>query len=608
MTESTAKGGIRNTLSRAGGALTRIRNFTLNALFLLFLLILIVALFADGTPVVPDDSALLVNPRGVLVDQRSQMDPLAEFFAPDTPGEVELGQITAALERAAADDRIRLAVLDLDELIGMSAGQAMVIGRSIREFQDEGKEVIAYGSGFGQSQYLLASFADALYMHPMGQLILPGYGGNRLYFKELLDKLNVNIHIFQAGKYKEFVEPYSRSDMSEEARQANQELVDELWAAYRAQLLENRKLEAPVLDRFTHSLPEQLEAMGDLATVALEHHLVDELLNLDEVRARIASEVGYANDGEFLRIGFEDYLAANPAKRESGKSVAVITAEGPIMMGRQSQGVIAADTISALIRRAREDDDVAALVLRVNSPGGSAFASEIIRQELEILQLTGKPVVASMGNVAASGGYWISSTADRIYARPTTITGSIGVFGIIPTFERALNEVGVHTDGIGTTPLSRAFDPFAGLSEEMKRILQLNTEETYEQFVSLVARGRDMAPEAVDGVSQGRVWTGTAAQAIGLVDELGSLEDAIAKAAELAELAEYRTKRIRPDLSPREILMSSLIGSESEWLPLGGSRIASALAEAERFLEMLNDPGNSYAVCELCMGPSELIR
>ena len=262
--------------------------------------------------------------------------------------------------------------------------------------------------------------------------------------------------------------------------------------------------------------------------------------------------------------------------------------------------MIAADTISTLIRRAREDDDVAALVLRVNSPGGSSFASEIIRQELELLQLTGKPVVASMGNVAASGGYWISATADSIYARPTTITGSIGVFGIVPTFERALTRVGVHTDGVSTTPLSRAFDPFSGLSEEMTRILQLSTEETYQQFVNLVARGRDMAPERIDEVAQGRVWTGSTARTLGLVDELGNLEDAIARAAELAELSDYRVKRIRPDLTPRELLLSSLGGIESEWLPLGRSRLLAVLAEAERFLEILNDPGDSYAICEIC--------
>jgi len=595
-------------MSRLGSSLTRIRNFTLNALFVLLLVVFIVALFADNTPGVPEDSALLMNPRGVLVDQSSVIDPLAEFLAPGAAGEVELTAITRALEHAAADDRIRLAVLDLDELVGMSAGQALVIGDAIRTFQATGKEVIAYGSGYGQSQYLLASFADALYMHPMGQLILPGYGGNQLYFKELLDKLNVNVHIFKAGIYKEFVEPYSRTDMSDEARLANQVLVDELWADYRGQVIENRQLDPALFDRFTLSLADQLEQMGDLATVALEHHLVDELLSLDEARARIVNEVGYAADGEFLRIGFDDYLAANPAPAGRGSAVGVITAEGPIMMGRQNQGVIAADTITNLIRRAREDDDVKALVLRINSPGGSAFASEIIRQELELLQLTGKPVVASMGNVAASGGYWVSATADAIYARPTSITGSIGVFGIIPTFERALSEIGVHTDGIGTTPLSRAFDPFAGLSEEMARILQLNVEQNYEQFVNLVARGRDMSPQAVDEVAQGRVWTGAMARELGLVDELGGLDVAIARAAELAGLADYRTKRIRPDLSPREMLLSSFGVIESRWLPSTGSRIRAVLSDAEQVLDMLNDPGNSYAVCEVCMGPVGLVR
>ena len=308
MTE-TAKPGL---FSRLGSGITRVRNFTLNALFLLLLVLFIVALFADDTPNVPEDSALLVNPRGVLVDQRSIMDPIAEILSPDAPGEVELGDITGALERAADDDRIRLAVLDLDELVGVSAGQALVIGESVRAFQAAGKQVIAYGSGYGQSQYLLASHADALYMHPMGQLILPGYGGNQLYFKELLDKLNITVHVFQAGVYKEFVEPYARTDMSDEARLANQALVDELWADFRRQVIDNRRLDPVLFDRFTLSLADQLEEMGDLATVALEHHLVDELLNLDEARARIANEVGYASDGEFLRIGFGDYLRANP--------------------------------------------------------------------------------------------------------------------------------------------------------------------------------------------------------------------------------------------------------------------------------------------------------
>lgn len=605
MTDKTSNG----IFSRIGSGITRMRNFTFNTLFIILLLVVIMALFADETPEVPEDSALLVNPRGVLVEQRSVVDPLAQFLSPGSPREIEVGEITDALNRAAADERIHLAVLDLDELAGLTVGQAIVIGEAVRGFQAEGKEVVVYGAGFSQSDYLLASYSDALYMHPMGQLILPGYGGNQIYFKELLDNLNVTLHIFRAGKYKEFVEPYTRTEMSAEAREANQTLVDELWAFYADHIIENRALEPAVFERFTQSLPEQLARMGNLATTAVEHHLVDELLNLDEARARIANEVGYATDGNYRHITYDDYLLAarGPAGGASA-TVAVITAEGPIVMGRQNQGVAAADTIMSLIRQARQDEDIQALVLRVNSPGGSAFASEMIRQELELFQLTGKPVVASMSSVAASGGYWISATADQIYARPTTVTGSIGAFSLIPTFEKAMSGIGIRTDGVETTPLSRAFDPFAGLSEDMATILQLNIETTYEQFLNLVARGRDMDPAAVDEVAQGRVWTGARAHAIGLVDELGGLNDALMKAAELAGLDDFEVERLRPPLTPREMLLSSLGDMEAHWLPFGGTRIQAILNEAEGFVEMLNDPGDAYAICEACLGPGGLVR
>lgn len=605
MTESSNNG----IFARLGRGITRFRNFTLNAIFLALMLALVLALLADDIPAVPEDSALLVNPRGVLVEQRSFVDPFTQFLAPNSPKEIELSEITDALTLAAADDRIHLAVLDLDEFSGLGAGQAEVIGDAIRDFQAAGKQVVVHGSGFGQSQYLLASFADALYMHPMGQLILSGYGGNQIYFKGLLDKLHVNLHIFRAGRYKEFVEPYIRTDMSDEARTANQALVDELWSQYSGRVIENRNLDPEVFARYTQSLPDQLVRMGDLASTALEHHLIDELLSPDEARARVANEVGYAADGNFLHIGYDDYLRAAREREYSGPAaVGVITAEGPIVMGRQNQGVIAADTVMELIRQARQDDDIRALVLRVNSPGGSAFASEMIRQELELFQLSGKPVVVSMSNVAASGGYWISATADAIYARPTTVTGSIGVFGIVPTFEKALSNIGVTTDGVGTTPLSRAFDPFAGISEDMSRILQLNTEHTYEQFLNLVARGRDMDPAAVDEVAQGRVWTGARAQALGLVDEMGGLQEAIAHAAQLAEIEDYGVQRLRPQPTPRELLLSSLGGIRSRWLPFDGSRIGAVFAEAERFMAQLNDPNSSYAICEPCYGPGGLHR
>ena len=392
----------------------------LNGVFVLFLLLVVLALLADDTPVVPEDAALVVNPRGQLVDQRSIVDPLARFLAPNAPGEVELGAVTRAIEHAATDERIRLIVLDLDELTAVSGGQAVIVGEALREFQSAGKEVIAYGTSFTQSQYLIASFADAVYMHPMGQLLLTGYGVNQLYFKGLLDTLQVNLHIFRAGKYKEFVEPYTREAMSDEAREANQTLVDELWALYGSTVIANRDLPTGTFATYTENLPALLERMRDLPTVAVEHHLIDELLTSDEARARVAAKVGYADDGEFKRIGLADYVAATNGAfaPKAARTVGVISAQGPILMGRQTQGVIAADTVMALVRRARHDDDIRALVMQVNSPGGSAFASEMIRQELELLQLAGKPVVVSMSNVAASGGYWISATADRILAPP----------------------------------------------------------------------------------------------------------------------------------------------------------------------------------------------
>jgi len=603
MATGSAEGGL---LGRIGRGITRLRNFTLNALFLIVLLAVVIALFSESRPSVPDGAALMINPRGSVVDQASPTDPFAHFLAPDAPGETELGDITRAIRMAAGDERIKLAVLDLDET-DLGAGQAVIIGEALREFQSAGKQVVAYGAGYGQSQYLLASYADAVYMHPMGQMILPGYGAYQLYFKELLDKLDVNVHIFRVGKYKEFVEPYTRSDMSDEAREANRSLVDELWANYRNHVVANRSLPQGDFEQFTQALASQLPRMGDLATAALEHHLVDELLNLDEVRARVADQVGVGEDGDFQRIDIASYLAAiGPPPGQHENVIAVITAEGPIVMGRQNQRVIAADTVMGLIRQARQDDNVRALVLRVNSPGGSAFAAEMIRQELELFQLSGRPLVVSMGNVAASGGYWISATADRILAGATTVTGSIGVFGMVPTFEESLSRIGVTSDGVGTTPLSSAMNPFTPLPPEMATILQQSTQQTYTQFVNLVARGRSMTPDAVDAVAQGRVWTGARAATLGLVDELGGMEDAIHTAAGLAKIEDYDVRRFRPSLSPRELLLGSLADVEGT---LGRSFLAvpetlsRVLRDTQTLLRALDDPRHGYALCEICLGP-----
>ncbi len=589
----------RGFFSRLGSFLTTTRIFVANTLFVLFVLFVLVMVFATSAVVVPDNSALVLNPRGVLVDQRAIGDSLESLLSPGTVGrEVTLNDLLEAIERAERDDRISMLLLRLDQLQAASPGHAETIGAAIQAFRDAGKQVMAYGNFFTQSQYLIASYADAVYMHPMGQILLPGYGGNQLYFKELLDKLNINVNIFRVGRYKEFIEPYTRSDMSPEARDANQALVDGLWAHYAGRIVANRDLEPGTFERYTQQFPDQLSAAGDPATAAVEHLLVDELLTPDAARSRVGNVVGYNGQGDINGIGFEDYLAATSAAPRPGeRAVAVLTASGPVVTGR-SRGTVAAERVIEQIRRVRRDDDIAALVLRLNTPGGSSFASELIRQELELVQLAGKPVVVSMSNVAASGGYWIASTTDRIVAEPTTITGSIGVFGLVPTFEDSLAAIGVATDGIGTTPLPRA-DPLAGLPPAMSEILQAGVENTYEQFLNLVARGRDMDPQRVDEIAQGRVWLGARAVELGLVDELGVLDDAVVAAAQLAELDNYQIRYFRSPLSAREMLLQQLINGDALLPP---HPLGDRLQSAWRWLGLLDDPRHSYAICEGCAG------
>ena len=591
------EGGV---FSQIGRGLSWARNFTANVLFLLLVTLLVVFVLAGSSGVsVPDGSALVINPRGALVDTAGFMDPIERFLAPDSVArDVEVSSLVKAITAGAADDRIALLVMNLEELQAASPGHADTLGVAIREFQAAGKEVVAFGSFYSQGQYQIASYADAIYMHPLGQILLSGYGSNRIYFNELLEKLDVNIHIFRVGKYKEFVEPYTRNNMSDEARIANQALVDALWQHYADRIGANRQLDPARFTAYTQDFANLLaDAGGDMAALSVEYHLVDELLTPDETRARIADKVGYSDRGDFNSIDYRAYLQTLAPRPPRGDTdVAVINASGPIVMGRRSSGVIATQSTINLIRQARHDKTIAALVMRIDSPGGSAFASELIRQELELTQLAGKPVVVSMSNVAASGGYWIAATADQILAQPTTITGSIGVFGLLPTFEESLAKLGVHTDSVATTPLSGAMDPMAGLSDSMSRILQVNVENTYERFLNLVARGRDMTPQEVDAIAQGRVWIGAKAHELGLVDDLGGLDEAIAGAARLAELSDYTVRELKPPMTTRELILREL----SENVALPDHPVTDALWQAWTLLDSLDDPGHSYALCEAC--------
>ena len=598
-----------SVIARIGVGLTKARNFTMNLLFVVVVVVLLIVLFSSSTIDVPSGSALVLNPKGILVDQQTVVDPLQDLLSPQSAlPEVELRGLLTAIKRATNDDRIEIIVLDLDELAYASTAQGATLGQALEAFRAGGKEVLAFGAYYSQPQYLIASHADAVYMHPFGQILLSGFNASQMYFNELLDNLKVNVHVFRVGKYKTFVEPYTRNSMSEPARVANQVLVDSLWDHYRERVMANRGMPQTEFDRYTQHFDTELErTSGDMARLALEYDLVDELLTFDQARERIANKVGNDEEGGYSGITFENYLAATngiEVGSGAGRSIGVITARGPIIMGTRSRGVMAAGNLSQLIKQARDDEDIAALVLRMDTPGGSAFASELIRQELELTQLVGKPVVVSMGNTAASGGYWVASTADSIYALPTTITGSIGIFGIVPTFEQSLAEIGVHTDGVGTSPISGALDPTSGVSEQMARILQANVENGYTQFVNLVARGREMMPEEVDAIAQGRVWIGEKALEIGLVDELGNLADAIAHAAELAEIGDYRIHYLSTPLTPKQRLIKQL--SESVELSKGSQngtvmRAFSQLTRAWQLLDTLNDPRHSYALCELCM-------
>jgi protease-4 len=596
---------LRRLLRGAGRFLSAARTFTANLLFLVLVLVVLTLLLrGPGSVPVPEGAALVVAPEGRIVEQVEQLAPLGRLFSTEeVASETAFRDLAEALTGARDDARIRLVVLDLDQLTGVSLAHLEALGAALSQIRASGKEVIAVGDGYSQGQYYLAAHASTIYLHPMGQVLLEGFGAFQLYFKDALEKLKVNVHVFRVGEYKAAVEPFTRDSMSPEAREANQTLVDELWQDYVGAVAANRKLTPDSVNRYVEQFPDLLaNAKGDMARLALEQGFVDELASRDQMRARLIDLVG-ERDRDFLKIGASDYAQALRQERStrSDAEIGVIVAAGTIQMGEKPRGQIGADTLSGLIRRARLDESVRALVLRVDSPGGSAFASEVIRQELELLQLAGKPLVVSMAGAAASGGYWISATADEIWAAPSTITGSIGIFGIVPTFEESLAAIGVGRDGVGSTSLAGALDPLRGLDEPVSRVFQATVENGYTRFLNLVARGRDMLPEEVDRVGQGRVWSGRHALELHLVDGLGHLDDAVSAAARRAGLERYTVRYIEKPLSAREQLIAQLAGSlglaPADALQRIERQVRGAIAPWLRF----DDPASVYALCGSCL-------
>ena len=588
----------------------------LHLLLLLFIFTIVLGVLSASAPKLPHQAALVIRPVGDLVEQLTG-DPfdraLGELLG-DADPQILVQDVVDGLQFAKEDDRIKAVVLDLEGLSGGGLSKLQRVGAAIDDFRESGKPVIAMSDAYAQSSYYLASRADQVYMHPEGFLMLRGYGIYQNYFKDAIDKLKIDWNVFKVGTHKSAVEPFTRNDMSDEDRSSMTELLAQFWALYRDDVQNARNMEANALDGLLENYVQHVSAAGgSTARAALDAGLVDELLTHEEVRNRVAEYAGSdpENVDWYNAAELGDYLderrivQGDLARREN---IAVVVASGEILDGTQPPGTIGGDSTAEVLRRARTDESVKAVVLRVDSPGGSAFASEVIRNEVEALQEAGIPVVASMSSVAASGGYWISMAADRIYASPSTITGSIGIFGMFPTFQRSLDSLGVSTDGVGSSKWAGELRFDRAMSDDTRQLVQAMIEQGYEDFISKVAVHRNMEQAEVDRVAQGKVWTGIDALNHGLVDALGGLEDAIEAAAELAELEPdtYGLKYYEKELTPAEqftlqflstaarvgLDVKSLAGRRSPMDQLA-SAVTAALSPVLRF----NDPRGMYAHC-----------
>lgn len=557
--------------------------------------------------------ALLLDISGVIVDKPSTNHRLGalgrQLFgaSSDRLQENSLFDIVNAIRQAKDDPNITGIVLDLKNFTGADQPSMRYIGKALREFRDSGKPVFAVGENYSQGQYYLASFANKIWLSPQGQVDLHGFATNGLYYKTLLDKLKVSTHVFRVGTYKSAVEPFIRDDMSPAAREADSRWIGELWQNYLHTVSANRQISPQQLFPGAQAIIDGLTSVGgDTAKYALDHKLVDALASSADVEKALTKQFGWSKtENNYRAISYYDYSLKTPA--DTGGTIAVIFANGAIMDGEETPGNVGGDTTASQIRDARLDPKVKAIVLRVNSPGGSVNASEVIRAELAAARAAGKPVVVSMGGMAASGGYWISTPANYIVASPSTLTGSIGIFGVINTVENSLSSIGVHSDGVSTSPLAD-ISMTKALSPEVQQMMQLSIEYGYKRFITLVADARKRTPEQIDKIAQGHVWTGEDAKANGLVDSLGDFDDAVAKAAELAKLKQWHLDYYQDEPTVLDMVMDSMTGSVRAMLPeaiqamLPAPLVSAAntvKAEGDK-LAAFNDPQNRYAFCLTC--------
>lgn len=583
---------------------------------LFFLIVFIGSLFSDDSFDMADSGVLIFAPEGPIVEEPTTISPNDAFTASllgGGPGsEVLLADVVEGFRQATEDDDVTTIVMNLERFGGGYPAALHQVAHEMDAFREAGKEIIVYGDNYSMSGYLLAAHASEVYLHDMGGADVTGYAVFRTFFRSLIDRLNVTVNVYRVGTFKSALEPYLGDEMSEPAAEANRYVFGDLWNAYTDRVQAARDLPEGSVQAYADQFPELLVAQdGDTAAVALNQGLVDQVIGRGAYRDLMEERFGRDDEeGGIVASNFFDYVEAN---REfdllPSDKIVVIKAVGGIVDGNGDGGVIGGDQHAELVRRARLDDDVRAIVLRIDSGGGSAFASELIREELELARLEGKIVIASMGGVAASGGYWIATPAHEIWAEPTTITGSIGIFGFIPTFENALAEIGVNEDGIALTETARQPSMTGGVTEEWDTILQSAIENGYERFLSIVAESRNMTRDEVDAVAQGRIWTGQQAYDRGLVDQIGGYDEAVAAAAARAGLEEgdYRVIEFRDEVDPFAQFLEMFGSSASTALfgegLLGSGFLGDMARNAQDEIEtitMMNDPNGVYATCVEC--------
>jgi len=542
------------TLGRAFAAAWRVldasRRVVINLLFLTIVVAIVVAFAASGAPRLADKTALVLELRGPLVEQGAA--GLREGIERQVLGEpaqgTRLRDVLAVLDTAGDDSKVDRVVLLLDEFSGAGLPALREVAAALERFKARGKQVVAWGMLYDQRQYYLAAHASEVWLNPMGLVYVKGVGRWRNYYRDALDRVGINPNVLRVGSYKSFGETYAANGPSKEALENETALYQALWKTYTDGVERARKLPAGSIARGIDELPQRFAAVGgDAAKLALESKLVDALKTRDQLRTSMIERGAKSADGKtFRQVSFDDYLERVKPRR--GDAVGVVVAMGEIVDGRAPAGKVGGLSTAELIRKARDDERIKAVVLRVDSPGGSAMASEQVRRELEVTRAAGKPVIVSMGNVAASGGYWISMAADEVIADPATITGSIGVVAMLPTAERAMDKLSLHTGGVATTWLAGAYDPRRGLDPRFAQLVQMSIEHAYRDFIGKAAAARKSTPQQIDAVGQGRVWTGAQAKEHGLVDRLGSYGDALRAAAARAKLGDDpRIEYIEPD-------------------------------------------------------------